>query len=78
MQDINLPVISFLNELQLICLHTSIAISVKWFQLLQSNTYNTSTYSFICTQLNGSKYCYVSQTIQSNISHLFTHFNHTS
>ena len=25
------------------------------------------------TKLNGSKYCYVLQTIQSNISHLFTH-----
>ena len=25
------------------------------------------------TRLNGSKYCYVSETIQLNISHLFTH-----
>ena len=30
-------------------------------------------YSFVCTQLNGSKYCYVSLTIQLSISHLFTH-----
>ena len=28
-----------------------------------------------CTQLNGSKYCYVSRTIQLNISHLFTRLN---
>ena len=28
-------------------------------------------YSFICAQLNGSKYCYVSLTIQLNLSHLF-------
>ena len=28
-----------------------------------------------CTQLNGSKYCYESQTIHLNISHLFTQLN---
>ena len=27
------------------------------------------------TKLNGSKYCYVSLTIQLNISHLFTQLN---
>ena len=27
------------------------------------------------TKLNSSKYCYVSQTIQSNIIHLFTQLN---
>ena len=30
-------------------------------------------YLFICTQLNGSKNCYVSLPIQLDISHLFTH-----
>ena len=29
--------------------------------------------SFVCTQLNGFKYCYVSLTIQLIISHLFAH-----
>ena len=29
----------------------------------------------ICTQSNGSKYCYVSLTIQLDISHLFTWLN---
>ena len=28
---------------------------------------------FVCTQLNGSKYCYVSLIVQLNINHLFTH-----
>ena len=42
----SLVVTLFLNEPELICLHT-----FKWFQLLPSNT-NT----FICAQLNGFKY----------------------
>ena len=51
------------------CLRT-----VKWFQVLLFNTnYSIRRHSFVCTQLNGSKYCYVPQTIQLNISHLFTH-----
>ena len=38
------------------------------------NTFNHIYYfSFVCTQLNSFKYCYVSLTIQLNISHLFTH-----
>ena len=32
-------------------------------------------HSFFYTTLNGSKYCYVSLTIQLNISHLFTQLN---
>ena len=38
--------ISFLNESELICLPTSIAIdsTVKWFQLLLSNTNNSIQY----------------------------------
>ena len=42
----------------IICLHT-----LKWFQVLLSNTN-----SFICTQLNGFKYCYLTLIIQSNNS----------
>ena len=30
---------------------------------------NIQHYSFVCTQLNGPKYCYVSLTIQLDISH---------
>ena len=84
----NLSVNSFLNELETICLHTSIAIvstrldsfnycsqtllilfninqywclqTVKWLQVLLFNTnYSIQHYSFICTQPNGYKYCYV-------------------
>ena len=54
------------------CLHT-----VKWFHLPQSNMNNSIYYlSFVCTQLNGLKYCYLTQTIQLNISHLFTDLNY--
>ena len=61
--------ITFLNEPEFICLHT-----VKWFQVFLSNTNNSiNYYSFISSQLNGSKYCYVSLTNQLNIGHLFTH-----
>ena len=28
---------------------------------------------FVCTQLNGFKYCYVTLTIKFNISYLFAH-----
>ena len=47
----SLLVISFLNELELICVHTSIAIisTVKRFQLLLSNTNNSI--SIICLQI---------------------------
>ena len=36
---------------------------------------NNSIYyqSFVCTQLNVCKYCYLTQIIQLNISHLFTY-----
>ena len=42
-KQIVLKITSFLNELELICLHT-----VEWFQVFLANTNN-----FICTQLNG-------------------------
>ena len=48
--------------------------TVKKFQVLLFNTNDSiQHYTFICTLLNGSKYCYVSLTIQLEISHLFTH-----
>ena len=60
---------TFLNESELIFLHT-----VKWFHLFLSNTNNAIYYeSFVCSQFNAFKYCYVSRKIQLNISHLFTH-----
>ena len=43
----------FLNLSELIFWHT-----VKWFHLFLSNT-NNFIYSFVCTQLNGLKYSYV-------------------
>ena len=43
---------------------TSTAINTNYF---------IQHYSLICTQLNGSKYCYVSQTITLDISPLFAH-----
>ena len=46
--------------------NNSILHTGEWFQVQKAN-------SFIYTQLNGSKYCYVSLTIQLNTSHLFTH-----
>ena len=45
----SLLVILFLNELELIRLHMSIAM-VKWFQLLLFNSNNSIQYqSFVCT-----------------------------
>ena len=50
--------------------------TVKEFQVLLFNTNNSiQHHSFICTQLKGSKYCYVSLTIQLSIYHLFTRLN---
>ena len=47
---------------------------MKWLQILLFNTnYFIQHYSFVYTQLNGSKYYYVSLTIQLNTSHLFPH-----
>ena len=53
---------TFLNETEIICSHT-----LKWLEVLLCNSI-----SFICTQLNGAKYCYVALTIQFNISN-FAH-----
>ena len=52
--------------------HTS-----KEFQVLLFNTNNCiQHYSFVCTQLNDSKYYYVSLTIQLNMRHLFSYIFH--
>ena len=45
----------------------------EWFQVLLFNTNSSiQNYSFVCTQLKGSKYFYVILIIQFNISHLHT------
>ena len=52
-----------------------ISHTVKEFQVLLFNTNNfIQHYSFVCTQFNSLKYCYVSLTIQLNICHLFIQF----
>ena len=50
--------VTFLIKQGLICLHT-----VKWFEVLISNTN-----SFICSQLNGFKYCYLTLIVLSAYS----------
>ena len=46
---------------------------MKWLQVLLFNTnYFIKHYSLVGTQLNSSKYFYVSLTIQLNTSYLFT------
>ena len=53
---------NILNKPELIFLHT-----VAWLQVFHSNTNNSiQCYLFICTQLNGFKYCYVTLTIHFN------------
>ena len=55
----------------IICLHT-----VKWLQGLQFKTnYSIQHYSSVCTQLNSSKYCYVSLTVQLNMSFVYIQIN---
>ena len=50
------------NSVLIIYLNT-----VKWLYVLIPNTnYSIQHYSFVCLQLNGWKYCYVSRTIQLN------------
>ena len=53
---------TFFNEPELILLYT-----VKWFQVFLLSM-NISIYylSFVCTQLSGFKYCYVSLTIHQS------------
>ena len=64
--------IIFLNDFKFIfCTHLN-----GFKQILLFNTnYSIQHYSFICTKINGSKYCHLSQTIQVEISHLFIHLN---
>ena len=48
--------------------------TVKRSQVLLFKTNNSiQQYLLLYTQLNGPKHCYESQTIQLDISHLFTH-----
>ena len=67
----SLLVISFLNELELSCLHTRIYVSSQiFFQLLLSNRNHTIQYlSFISTQRNGYNYCYIIIIIMSCRQH---------
>ena len=61
--------ITFLNQPEFFFLHT-----VKWFHLFISDMNNSIDYnSFVCTQQNVFKYCYLTLMIQLNISHLFIH-----
>ena len=53
----------------MICKHILQIHTVKWSN---SSIYDNPI-QHKSTKLNGSKYCYVSLTIQLNISHLFTH-----
>ena len=50
---------------------TSILI-FKQINLTQSSNTNLYNSIYYKSKLNGSKYCYISLTIQLNISHLFT------
>ena len=52
------------NEISVICLNT-----VKW----SNSSISNNSIQRKSTKLNGSKYCYVSLTIQWKISHLFKH-----
>ena len=62
---------NYCNSILIIRLH-----SVKWLQVLPFNTnYLIQHLPFVCTQLNGSNYCYVSLIIQLNNNHLFTQLN---
>ena len=73
---ISLSVIWFLNELELISLHTSIAsvCKVKWVQLLLSTTYNSiQMKSFVCTKRIGYKYGYLTLIILLITIHSFVH-----
>ena len=70
------------------CLQSSMVVGMSWpgaawvLQVLESYISLRETWNPTCTvkycsraHLNGSKYCYVSLTIQLNINHLFTELN---
>ena len=68
--SVNIFLITFLNEPELIFWNT-----VKWFQILISNMNNSIYYwSFVCMQLNGFNYCFVTATIK-HLSLVFTQLN---
>ena len=60
--------ITFLNEPELIFFCTQLDRNTLHYLIHNFVYYKL----FVCTQLNDIKYCYVSVTIQLNISHLFT------
>ena len=45
---------------------------IDWIYDFVDNIFEWTWANFFCTQLNGSKYCYSSLTVQLNISHWFT------
>ena len=45
----------------------------EFYKLLHNSNNSIQPYSFVCIQLNDSKYYDVSRTIQLYISHLFAH-----
>ena len=70
--EISLSVISFLNELELICLHTTISLVST---LLDGFNYLTLIILFNINHLfvySGYKYCYLTLIILFNITHSFT------
>ena len=60
---------TFLKEPELIFLYTD--KSFTQLKVLLFTSYPIQHYSFDCIHLSGSKYSYVSITIQLNINHLF-------
>ena len=56
----------------------NLGILVKSFKYYQSTHNSIQHHSFVCTQLNYFNYCYISLTIELNISHLFTQLNDQS
>ena len=76
---LNEPELIFLHTVKVICLHSVLfqtiqfSINTVFYTDLNVKTVLFQTIQFIkSTKLYGFKYCYVSQTIQLNISHLFS------
>ena len=55
----------------MICKHILLIHTVKW----PNSSISNDSIQHKSTKLNGSRYCYVSPTIQLNIIHLFTQLN---
>ena len=63
----------FYIKTQIILFTTNHLFAQNEVVTMQFNTSFYYHYSFFCTQLNGSRYSYVSLAIHSNISYLFTY-----